>query len=125
MFTWLVNAGYLRGNPMALLRQRAKRSAARVTRYLSSSLWDEVKLFVEQLPQDIDAQRAYYARCRWLTTLFYLQGMRISEVAGGQMGQFFRRLGADGHHVHRHQLLTGGTDRMHGSERHVHGQIQR
>ncbi|OLL31344.1 integrase [Burkholderia sp. SRS-W-2-2016] len=96
MFTWLVNAGYLRGNPMALLRQRAKRSAPRVTRYLSISLWDEVKLFVEQLPRDSDAQRAYYARCRWLSTLFYLQGMRISEVAGGQMGQFFRRLGADG-----------------------------
>ena len=96
MFTWLVNAGYLRGNPMALLRQRARRSAPRVTRYLSTSLWDEVKQFVEQLPQETDAQRAYYARCRWLTTLFYLQGMRISEVAGGQMGSFFRRLGADG-----------------------------
>ncbi|WP_374193492.1 tyrosine-type recombinase/integrase [Trinickia mobilis] len=96
MFTWLVNAGYLRGNPMALLRQRAKRSAPRVTRYLSVSLWDEVKEFVQQLPQETEAQRAYYARCRWLTTLFYLQGMRISEVAGGQMGNFFRRLGADG-----------------------------
>ncbi|TDA48899.1 tyrosine-type recombinase/integrase [Burkholderia pyrrocinia] len=97
MFTWLVNAGYLRGNPMALLRQRAKRSAPRVTRYLPSSLWDEVKEFVGQLPQETDAQRAYYARCRWLTTLFYLQGLRISEVAGGQMGNFFRRLDVDGH----------------------------
>ncbi|CBW76870.1 Hypothetical protein RBRH_04264 (plasmid) [Mycetohabitans rhizoxinica HKI 454] len=29
LFTWLVDAGYLRGNPMALLRQRAKRSAPR------------------------------------------------------------------------------------------------
>lgn len=96
MFTWLVNAGYLRGNPMSLLRQRAKRSAPRVTRYLSISLWDEVKAFVEQLPQEAAAERAYYARCRWLTTLFYLQGLRISEVAGGQMGNFFRRLGADG-----------------------------
>lgn len=96
MFTWLVNAGYLRGNPMALLRQRAKRSAPRVTRYLSVSLWDEVKEFVRQLPQETEAQRAYYARCRWLTTLFYLQGMRISEVAGGQMGNFSRRLGPDG-----------------------------
>ncbi|WP_408128217.1 tyrosine-type recombinase/integrase [Paraburkholderia strydomiana] len=96
MFTWLVNAGYLRGNPMALLRQRAKRSAPRVTRYLSVSLWDEVKEFVQQLPQETEAQRAYYARCRWLTTLFYLQGMRISEVAGGRMGSFFRRLGPDG-----------------------------
>lgn len=96
MFTWLVSAGYLRGNPMALLRQRAKRSAPRVTRYLSISLWDEVKAFVEQLPRETDGERAYYARGRWLTTLFYLQGMRISEVAGGQMGNFFRRLGADG-----------------------------
>jgi hypothetical protein len=48
------------------------------------------------LPQETEAQRVYYARCRWLTTLFYLQGMRISEVAGGQMGSFFRRLGPDG-----------------------------
>jgi integrase len=97
MFRWLVNAGYLRDNPMALLRQCAKRSAPRITRYLSVSLWDEVKEFVQQLPQETEAQRLYYARCRWLTTFFYLQGMRISEVAGGQMGDFFRRLGQDGH----------------------------
>ncbi|KVO25190.1 integrase [Burkholderia ubonensis] len=96
LFTWLVDAGYLRGNPMALLRQRAKRSTPRITRYLSLALWDEVKGFVAQLPQDTPAQRAYAARCRWLTTLFYLQGMRISEVAGGTMGDFSRRLGADG-----------------------------
>jgi integrase len=96
LFTWLVDAGYLRGNPMALLRQRSRRSAPRITRYLSVSLWDEVKGFVEQLPQDTAVQRAYYARCRWLTTLFYLQGMRISEVAGGTMGDFSRRLGPDG-----------------------------
>jgi site-specific recombinase XerD len=96
MFTWLVSAGYLRGNPMALLRQRGKRTAPRVSRYLPVSLWDEVKRFVEQLPQDTDVQRAYYTRSRWLITLFYLQGMRISEVAGAQMGHFTRRLGPDG-----------------------------
>ncbi|WP_235090421.1 MULTISPECIES: tyrosine-type recombinase/integrase [Mycetohabitans] len=96
LFTWLVDAGYLRGNPMALLRQRAKRSAPRITRYLSVSLWDEVKRFVEQLPQETAAQRAYAARCRWLTTLFYLQGLRLSEVAHGTMGDFSRRLGPDG-----------------------------
>ncbi|KVN88824.1 tyrosine-type recombinase/integrase [Burkholderia ubonensis] len=96
LFTWLVDAGYLRGNPMALLRRRAKRSAPRITRYLSLSLWDEVKGFVAQLPQETAQQRAYAARCRWLSTLFYLQGMRLSEVAGGTMGDFSRRLGADG-----------------------------
>jgi len=96
MFTWLVDAGYLRGNPMALLRRRGERAAPRITRYLSISLWDEVKDFVEQLPQETELQKAYYARCRWLTTLFYLQGMRISEVASGKMGDFSRRLGANG-----------------------------
>jgi integrase len=96
MFTWLVDAGYLRGNPMALLRQRGKHAAPRVTRYLSLSLWDEVKGFVGQLPQDTGLQKAYAARCRWLTTLFYLQGMRLSEVAAGKMGDFSRRLGTDG-----------------------------
>jgi integrase len=96
MFTWLVDAGYLRGNPMALLRQRGRRPAPRVTRYLSIALWNEVKGFVGQLPQETAAQQAVYARCRWLTTLFYLQGMRISEVAAGTMGDFSRRLGADG-----------------------------
>jgi integrase len=96
MFTWLVDAGYLRGNPMALLRQRGKHAAPRVTRYLPVSLWDEVKGFVGQLPQDTAVQQAYAARCRWLTTLFYLQGMRLSEVATGTMGDFSRRLGADG-----------------------------
>ena len=96
MFTWLVDAGYLRGNPMALLRQRGKHAAPRVTRYLSISLWNEVKGFVGQLPQDTGLQKAYAARCRWLTTLFYLQGMRLSEVAAGKMGNFSRRLGADG-----------------------------
>lgn len=97
LFTWLVDAGYLRGNPMALLRQRAKQSAPRVARFLLISRWDEVKGFVAQLPQETPAQRAYAARCRWLTTLFYLQGMRISEVASGTMGDFSQRLSADGH----------------------------
>ncbi|CBW76759.1 Hypothetical protein RBRH_01926 (plasmid) [Mycetohabitans rhizoxinica HKI 454] len=64
LFTWLVDAGYLRGNPMALLCQRGRRPAARITRDLSLSLWDKVKRFVEQLPQQKAAQQAYYAHCR-------------------------------------------------------------
>lgn len=83
MVTWLVDDGYLRGNPMALLRQRAKRAAPRVTRSLSISLLDEVKAFVAQLPQDTVVQKAYYAPCRWLTTG---QGTRLSEVPAGKIG---------------------------------------
>jgi hypothetical protein len=45
----------------------------------------------EDLPQLRDK-----ARARWLTTLFYLMGVRISEVAAGTMGNFGRELGTDG-----------------------------
>lgn len=113
MFNWLVSSGYLRGNPMALGRQRTKRAASRVTRYLSISLWDEVKSYVEQMPQVTNTQIALYARYRWMTTLFYLQGMRISEVASGQMGHFFRRLGEDGHDQWWLEILgKGEKDRI-------------
>lgn len=64
MFNWLVSSGYLRDNPMALVRQRARRSAPRVTCYLLISLWDEVKCYVEQMPQETDLQKALYARSR-------------------------------------------------------------
>ncbi|WP_076793767.1 MULTISPECIES: hypothetical protein [Burkholderiaceae] len=87
----------LRGNPMALLRQRGRRSAPRITRCLSLALWKEVRCFVEQLPQQTAAQQAYYARCCWLTTLFYLQGLRISKVAGAIMGDSSQRLSTQEH----------------------------
>jgi len=64
---------------------RARRGPAqRVTRYLSASLWDDVKVFAAQLPQATDARQASAALSRWLMTLFYLQGLRISEVTGGR-----------------------------------------
>ncbi|MGF6507857.1 tyrosine-type recombinase/integrase [Paraburkholderia sp. 32] len=96
MFTWLVSAGYLRGNPIALLRNGGRQTKPRVTRYLSAALWEDVKAFVSRLPTETPRQRTIHARSRWLLTLFYLQGLRISEVATGKMGQFFRRFDSDG-----------------------------
>ncbi|WP_429554646.1 tyrosine-type recombinase/integrase [Paraburkholderia sp. MM5477-R1] len=91
MFGWLASIGYLRANPMALCKI-VKNRRFYSERYLSDSLWNDVKCFIEQLPQDT----SYYFRCRWLTTLFYLQGMHISEVAKGQMRQFVCLSGPDG-----------------------------
>lgn len=96
MFEWLVDAGYLRGNPMALLKRRSRTAPARVTRYLPEALWSEVIGYIARLPRKSDIEHAYAVRCRWLTTLFYLTGMRISEVAAGSMGQFRRRIATDG-----------------------------
>lgn len=96
MFSWLVQAGYLAGNPLALSRQRMRRPAPRVTRYLGPTLWQAVKDGIDAMPRD-DARACFHAdRARWLFTLLYLGGLRITEVAQNTMGQFFCRRDADG-----------------------------
>jgi integrase/recombinase XerD len=96
MFSWLVNAGYLAGNPLSLSRQRARRAKPRVTRYLEADLWNEVKLTIDQMPKDTDREREHYFRMRWLFSLLYLCGLRISEVVGNSMAGFFCRRDKDG-----------------------------
>lgn len=96
MFAWLVEAGYLAGNPLSLSRHRARRAKPRITRYLDPELWQEVKAFIELMPRETDRQRAHYFRVRWLFTLLYLGGLRISEVGENTMGSFFCRRDKDG-----------------------------
>ena len=96
LFSWLVNAGYLAGNPLSLSRQRGKKSKRRVTRFLEDRLWSEVKLTIEQMPKDTDRHREHYFRLRWLFSLMYLCGLRISEIVENSMGSFLRRRGKDG-----------------------------
>lgn len=91
LFSWLVNAGYLAGNPLALSRERRRRPAPRVTRYLDDELWLEVKMTVDGLPRDTTREREHYLRMRWLISLCYVCGLRISEIATNKMGGFFRR----------------------------------
>ncbi|MFC3106694.1 tyrosine-type recombinase/integrase [Undibacterium arcticum] len=89
MFSWLVNAGYLAGNPLSLSRQRARKAKPRITRYLDEDLWLEVKRTIDLMPKDTDREREHYFRMRWLFSLLYLCGLRISEVVGNSMGGFF------------------------------------
>jgi site-specific recombinase XerD len=96
MFSWLVQAGYLAGNPLALSRQRQRRPAPRVTRHLAPPLWQAVKDAIAAMPRD-DARAAFHAdRARWVFTLLYLGGLRITEAADTTMGQFFARRDAHG-----------------------------
>lgn len=96
MFSWLVDAGYLAGNPLSLSRHRARRAKPRITRYLDPDLWQELKVFIDSMPRETDRQRAHYFRVRWLFTLLYLGGLRISEVAENTMGSFFCRRDREG-----------------------------
>jgi site-specific recombinase XerD len=96
LFSWLVHAGYLAGNPLSLSRQRGRRAAPRITRYLEEDLWIEVKRSIDAMPQTSTRERDHHARLRWLFSLLYLCGLRISEVVGNTMGDFFCRRESDG-----------------------------
>jgi site-specific recombinase XerD len=96
LFSWLVHAGYLAGNLLALSRQRTRKAKPRVTRYLEEDLWAEVKQSIDTMPKATDREREHYYRARWLLSLLYLCGLRISEVVSNTMGGFFCRRDKDG-----------------------------
>lgn len=96
MFSWLVQAGYLAGNPLALARQRRAHSTPRIVRYLDDDLWVQVKETILAMPVTNPREQAAQARTRWLFSLLFLCGLRISEVVGNTMGGFFCRLDKGG-----------------------------
>lgn len=96
MFSWLVTAGYLAGNPLSLSRSRQRKAKPRITRFLDEELWSEVKVTVESMPKETNRDREHYQRVRWLISLLYVTGIRISEIAGNTMGAFFGRADREG-----------------------------
>ena len=59
-------------------------------------LWQAVKASIDAMPRDTAREQEHYARVRWLISLLYLMGLRISEVVNNPMGGFFRRRNRDG-----------------------------
>lgn len=98
LFSWLVNAGYLAGNPLSLSlsRQRQRKAKPRITRYLEDEVWLEVKRTIELLRGNSEREAEHYRRVRWLFSLLYVCGLRISEVTENTMGGFFCRRDHDG-----------------------------
>lgn len=91
LFSWLVTAGYLLANPLALNRKRSRHNQTRMVRYLSPEDWTEVKHTIELLPQETPRDIEHYLRYRWIFTLLYLTGLRVSEVSNNTMGAFFSK----------------------------------
>ena len=89
LFAWLVDAGYLAGNPLSLARSRRSLPKPRITRYLSHDMWQAVKDATDAMPVETERDRLHAARCRWLLTVLYLGGLRAAEVASTRMGAFF------------------------------------
>lgn len=89
LFNYLVEAGYLAGNPLGLMRRKLKgqfgKQEKMTERFLEQSLWQCVINYVENLPKKLDRERKDYERMRYLLHLLYLLGARVSEVANHQM----------------------------------------
>lgn len=85
LFSYLVEAGYLSGNPLGLMRRKIKQRATNKTnvveRFLEQPLWQSVVAYIEGLPQSTPREQKEYERIRFLFHLLYLQGPRVSEVA--------------------------------------------
>lgn len=96
LFNWLVEAGYLAGNPLALARRKAAPRAARMSRFLPHEHWQEVKATISALPTESERDAARASRTRWLFSLLYLGGLRVSEACLSTMLGFFSRRSPDG-----------------------------
>jgi len=90
LFSYLVKAGYLAGNPLALARRRGRgiQPLRQVERYLEQDQWQALLAAVEALPRDTERACQHYARARYLVALLYLLGPRVSEVADHAMNSF-------------------------------------
>ena len=60
LFSWLVSAGYLAANPLAVLRGARVPPPKRMQRYLDQDLWDQVKNCIAQLPQNTAREQEHY-----------------------------------------------------------------
>lgn len=91
LMSWLVNASYLAANPLSLRRKTKQASQKkRLTRYLDVAQLDTVLSAIDRLPTGSEKEQLIYERTRWVFRLFYLAGLRISEVCSNAMGGFQR-----------------------------------
>ena len=92
LFAWLVQAGYLTGNPLALSRRRRPIGPGNeVQRYLNAEQWAWVQAWIQSLPQDTAAAARHKARLRWLFSILYGGALRISELVQARMADVFMR----------------------------------
>lgn len=91
LFTWLQDANYVSGNPFRLSARPAVETSTEQERYVDLEAIHYLMDWIEQLPVKTTQDRNHKARSKWLITLLYHTGMRLSEAANGTMGDFSNR----------------------------------
>ncbi len=88
LFNWLVDVGYLMRNPLAPYRPKVSGLPTRVDQIFPQAYWTEVRRTIDLMPATQQREATYAARARWLFSLLYLGGLRVSEVCSSVMGGF-------------------------------------
>lgn len=93
-FNYLVQTGYLEGNPLAIDKRRKKRNSSSkqiIDRYLEI---DEIQAVLKALFEyhsDNEQENFQTSRARYIILLLFFTGIRISEAAKHTMGDFTQR----------------------------------
>ncbi len=117
LMTYLVDAGYLAGNPLGLIRQRRRKlsldaagpgtaaaavmvpESTTVERFLDADMWAAVSQAVETLPRGTPTQMDEYERLRFVCALLYLLAPRAGELESHRMNSFQEERGLWWWHV--------------------------
>ena len=117
LMAYLVDAGYLAGNPLGLIRQRRRKltqdaagagttaaavmvpESTTVERFLDADMWAAVSQAVESLPRGTPAHVDEYERLRFVCALLYLLAPRAGELESHRMNSFQEERGLWWWHV--------------------------
>lgn len=114
MLKYWVDAGYVMGNPMGLIRQRKHKlrataepgvvaqqpdEDAKVERFLDTEMWAAVTAAVEAMPRETAQQVAEYERLRFVCAFLYLLAPRAGELERQRMNSFREERGRWWWHV--------------------------
>jgi site-specific recombinase XerD len=92
-FSWLVESRYLEANPISLVSRRSRSTASRpLERFLPSDVISEIHAWLNsrEIASSGAGDLENVRRSRWVFSLLFLTGIRISELASARM-QDFRR----------------------------------
>jgi integrase/recombinase XerC len=95
LFNYLVSAGYLAANPLALHRgnRRKTQESRRPERFLDEELWHFVLESIEFWPKTTRRQLQHYERSRWTIRFLYQTALRASEAAAAKACDFHLQRG--------------------------------
>lgn len=115
LMRYLVDAGYLMGNPLGLIRQRRRKMSAeaagplravastdeveKIERFLDEQMWQAVTSAIETMPRDAERGRDEYERARFLAATLYMLAPRAGELESHRMNSFREERGRWWWHV--------------------------